>query len=159
MNPLQDRLRKFIGTLDISVQEFERQCGIKAGTASRMTEKSYSTTFHRIQVAYPDLNIEWLKTGKGEMLNQHPAPVQYVNIRRDHNQNPTNYGYVNVAVPEKGKQKILNSDGIVIESEDATIEQMSYYKTMIAAKVEQISRLLAMLEEKDRTIAKLLEKI
>lgn len=69
MSPLQDRLRTFVGSLGISVQEFERQCGIKAGTASRMTEKSYSTTFHRIQKSFPQLNIAWLKSGDGQMLN------------------------------------------------------------------------------------------
>ena len=73
MNPLQDRLRTFVGTLGVSVQEFERQCGIKAGTASRMTEKSYGTTFHKIAKAFPQLNIEWLKTGVGEMLNSLPS--------------------------------------------------------------------------------------
>lgn len=70
MDSLQNRLRAFVGTLGISVLEFERQCSIKAGTASRMTEKSYSTTFHKIQTAYPQLNMVWLKTGEGEMLNE-----------------------------------------------------------------------------------------
>lgn len=83
MNPLQDRLRAFVGTLGISVQEFERQCGIKAGTASRMTEKSYSTTFHRIQTAYPQLNIEWLKTGDGQMLNPRPTIDVDVDLKLD----------------------------------------------------------------------------
>lgn len=73
MNPLQQRLRHFVDTLDMSVQAFERQCGIKMGTASRMTEKSYSSTFHKIQKAHPELNMEWLKTGEGAMLN--PMPV------------------------------------------------------------------------------------
>lgn len=68
MNPLQERLREFVGSLGISVQEFERQCNIKAGTASRMTDKSYSTTFHKIQATFPQLNMSWLKYGNGEML-------------------------------------------------------------------------------------------
>lgn len=73
MNPLQQRLRYFVDTLEMSVQAFERQCGIKTGTASRMTEKSYSSTFHKIQKTHPELNMEWLKTGKGDMLRQPPA--------------------------------------------------------------------------------------
>lgn len=68
MNPLQDRLRTFVGLLGISVREFERQCGIKAGTARRITEKSYSTTFHKIQECFPQLIQTWLKTGEGMMI-------------------------------------------------------------------------------------------
>ena len=69
MNPLQERLQSFLNHEDISLRAFERQCDIKAGTASKMTEKSYSTTFHKIAKAYPHLNVEWLKTGGGQMLN------------------------------------------------------------------------------------------
>lgn len=69
MNPLQERLQSFLNHEDISLRAFERQCDIKAGTASKMTEKSYGTTFHKIAKAYPQLNIDWLKTGDGQMLN------------------------------------------------------------------------------------------
>lgn len=69
MNPLQERLQAFLNIEDITVRAFERQCDIKAGTASKMTEKSYGTTFHKIAKAFPQLNIDWLKTGEGEMLN------------------------------------------------------------------------------------------
>ncbi|MBD5223872.1 MAG: hypothetical protein HDS71_07485 [Bacteroidales bacterium] len=69
MNPLQERLQAFLNIEDITVRAFERQCDIKAGTASKMTEKSYGTTFYKIAKAFPQLNIEWLKTGEGEMLN------------------------------------------------------------------------------------------
>ena len=73
MNPLQERLQAFLNHEDISLRGFERQCDIKAGTASKMTEKSYSTTFHKIAKAYPQLNIDWLKTGDGQMLNTQPS--------------------------------------------------------------------------------------
>lgn len=73
MNPLQERLQAFLNHEDISLRAFERQCDIKAGTASKMTEKSYGTTFHKIAKAYPQLNVEWLKTGDGQMLNPQPT--------------------------------------------------------------------------------------
>lgn len=73
MNPLQERLQSFLNHEDISLRAFERQCDIKAGTASKMTEKSYGTTFHKIAKAYPQLNVEWLKTGEGQMLNPQPT--------------------------------------------------------------------------------------
>ena len=78
MNPLQERLKTFLNSEDISVRAFERQCDIKTGTASKMTEKSYGTTFHKIAKAFPQLNINWLKTGEGEMLN--PATPMDIDV-------------------------------------------------------------------------------
>lgn len=69
MYNLQDRLKIFLDYLNISMQTFERTCSIGQGLGSRLSNKSYATTFKRISNAYPQLNIDWLKTGEGEMLN------------------------------------------------------------------------------------------
>lgn len=57
------------------MQNFERQCGIGQGLGKRLGSKSYATTFKRIENAYPQLNIQWLKTGEGEMLNSADGDV------------------------------------------------------------------------------------
>ncbi len=100
---MQDRLAMFLTELDISVQKFERQCDMGQGAASKLSAKSYATTFAKIARAYPQLNIDWLKTGEGQMLNSTNDHSVY--IRQDHNSNSALFGYVNIAVPEKGKKK------------------------------------------------------
>lgn len=42
-----------------------------------MTAKTHNRTIRRIAAAFPDLNTEWLLTGKGEML-QTPTVTQTV---------------------------------------------------------------------------------
>lgn len=69
MNTIQDRLAQFLTDYNISVQKFERQCDMGQGAASKLSLKSYATTYAKIAKAYPQLNIQWLKTGEGEMLN------------------------------------------------------------------------------------------
>ena len=69
METLQDRLQKFLTSIDLPMQHFERKCGIGQGLGSKLSLKSYATTFKRIEDAYPQLNMDWLKTGEGEMLN------------------------------------------------------------------------------------------
>ncbi len=69
MTTLQDRLKVFLEYLEIPMQTFERECGIGQGLGSKLSTKSYATTFKRISTAYPQLDINWLKTGEGEMLN------------------------------------------------------------------------------------------
>ena len=73
MNTLQDRLKQFITSLDISVLAFENECGMAQGTVNKMTDKSRQRTLEKIRKHYPQLNMEWLQTGVGEMLNQPPS--------------------------------------------------------------------------------------
>lgn len=76
METLQDRLKLFINSLNITMQTFERLSGIAQGLGVRLSTKSYATTFKRISIAFPQLNIDWLKTGEGEMLLQDAGTPQ-----------------------------------------------------------------------------------
>lgn len=69
MTTLQDRLHGFLDYKNIAMQIFERKCNIGQGLGAKLSTKSYNTTFNRIAAAFPELNINWLKTGEGEMLN------------------------------------------------------------------------------------------
>lgn len=69
MNTLQDRLKQFITSLDLSVLAFENECGMAQGTVNKMTDNSRQRTLEKIRKHYPQLNMEWLKSGDGEMLN------------------------------------------------------------------------------------------
>lgn len=73
MNTLQDRLKQFITSLDLSVLAFENECGMAQGTVNKMTDNSRQRTLEKIRKHYPQLNMEWLKTGEGEMLNPQPS--------------------------------------------------------------------------------------
>lgn len=138
MNPLQERLQSFLNNEDISLRAFERQCNIKAGTASKMTENSYGTTFHKIAKAYPQLNVEWLKTGKGQMLN--PQPQQPF-IQGNHNKFNSQYGDVDGNIDIKGLcEKELQDVFWEID------KQRKFYEEQLKQKDAQIERLLALIE-------------
>lgn len=72
MQTLQERLKAFITSLDSSVLAFENECGMAPGTVNKMTDKSRAKTLEKIRKHYPQLNMEWLQTGIGEMLNKLP---------------------------------------------------------------------------------------
>lgn len=69
MNEVQERLNQFINYLDISISQFEQNIGVGnafvAGTNARMRNSSKKL----ISSHYPELNMEWLINGKGDMLN------------------------------------------------------------------------------------------
>lgn len=70
---MQERLAAFLTEYNLSTQAFERKCNIGVATASKLSQNSRDTTFAKIAKAYPQLNVEWLKTGDGQMLNPQPT--------------------------------------------------------------------------------------
>lgn len=67
---IQDRLKDFINYKSLTNKEFEKMCGLGNGTAARISEKSRGTILDRISIAFPDLNMVWLRTGEGSMLKE-----------------------------------------------------------------------------------------
>ena len=65
---LQDRLSTYIAFKGLTFKDFERICNLSNGTAARLRDTTRRSTFVRIANAC-DLNIDWLLTGEGEMLN------------------------------------------------------------------------------------------
>ena len=66
-----ERLELFIKSINIPIRKFEKNCGISPNTIqSSIRKKSYlrEDNIVRIMTSYPDLNIEWLLTGKGKMI-------------------------------------------------------------------------------------------
>lgn len=73
MQTLQERLKIFITSLDSSVLAFENKCGMAPGTVNKMSDKSRPKTLEKIHKQFPQLNMGWLQTGEGQMLNPQPT--------------------------------------------------------------------------------------
>lgn len=65
---LQERLNEYLREKSLTFRDFERMCNLSNGTAARLRETTRKSTFDRIAISC-DLNIDWLLTGEGEMLN------------------------------------------------------------------------------------------
>lgn len=64
----KDRLKEFLSSQKIGRNRFEEQLGISIGYMSSKATTITSDVIEKTISAYPILNIEWLLTGKGEML-------------------------------------------------------------------------------------------
>ena len=76
-----ERIKKFIDYKAITVNKFEVNSGIARGYIAKLKGSVGSDKLNGIMIAYPELNIDWLITGKGDMLK--PSPLQ--NGRTDMN--------------------------------------------------------------------------
>lgn len=72
ISPIKQRILSFAGTLGISKRDFYTKIGVSRGTLESKTgiTEDVVTKFF---ATYPEVNIEWLMTGKGEMLKVSPS--------------------------------------------------------------------------------------
>ena len=76
---LTDRLLKYLEQKDITIRYFEMVCGIGNGYFGKQHRgkgSMGSDILEKISVHYPDLNLNWLITGKGPMLQKPPRGVR-----------------------------------------------------------------------------------
>lgn len=66
---INKRLFQYIESAGMTARDFERKCGLSNGSATKIAGNSRKSTFDRIKASCPELNIDWLLTGKGEMIN------------------------------------------------------------------------------------------
>ena len=65
---VKERLYKFLEAKNIRPSIFERRCGLSGGFCGKIGERITDGSLLLISKAFPDLNIDWLKTGEGEMI-------------------------------------------------------------------------------------------
>lgn len=66
---IKSRLAQFLEYKGLNNREFEQLAGLSNGAVARIRDSSRVSTFVRIANTYPDLNMDWLRTGEGKMLN------------------------------------------------------------------------------------------
>lgn len=72
ISPIKQRILFFVGTLGISKRDFYAKIGVSRGTLESRTgiTEDVVTKFF---ATYPEVSIEWLMTGEGEMLKNSPS--------------------------------------------------------------------------------------
>ena len=156
MQTIQDRLAMFLADLNISTQKFERKCDMGQGAAAKLTTKSYATTFAKISKAFPQLNIEWLKTGKGEMLK----PQQNRNVR-DINGNSNfvqNDHFINIDELKVKIEEELANDIEVSLNIEALHNEVVKLRQLLSKAEKEIARLEGRVEQQNETIKMLIGK-
>lgn len=70
---VKERLIKFIKSIRFTQKEFCDSIGVCRSYVSTIRQSLAPDKLSKIRERYPELNIEWLLTGKGEMLNSNKA--------------------------------------------------------------------------------------
>ena len=78
---MKQRIKEYLKYKDEKIIDFSAKIGVSNAYVSSIRKSIQPDKLARIQQVYPDLNIEWLVTGRGNMLN---TPQQAMSV--------TNYG-------------------------------------------------------------------
>lgn len=72
---VKDRLKAYLSAKNISMAEFGRRIGVSGAYVTSMRKSIQPDKIEKIRIEFPDLDVDWLLTGKGEMDK---APVKQV---------------------------------------------------------------------------------
>lgn len=79
-NKLKERVCQYCEYMNIRVSQFEKKAGLSNGYFNQVSKKPSESKLDAIAKAHPNLNIDWLCTGRGDMIKRdapltQPAPV------------------------------------------------------------------------------------
>lgn len=70
MSTIKDRVLEFIKAEGLTIRSFEIAASMSNGAVSKMGDNTRRKILDQISAAYPQLNMDWLLKGEGEMLKQ-----------------------------------------------------------------------------------------
>ncbi|MCX4259510.1 MAG: hypothetical protein OSJ34_07305 [Muribaculaceae bacterium] len=152
MSNAKERIRQYIDYLGISTAEFERTAQIGNGLISKPATQMRSSTLRLISDAYPDLNMDWIRKGRGEMIKAQPTNCIIHNIKGNQNlvqqgKSPTIIKDVKIAIDED----IDDNDMRICSLEDAKKRIKDLKQALKSAEIK-IIKLEGKLEQQNETI-------
>lgn len=139
---VKERLIAFISYLGMSKNAFENACGLSTRYVSNISASVSPDKLKQISLKFPELNVEWLLTGQGEMLREiHSTPTIQGDINISGGNN-TNIGHGNTYVSDVAN----NDDATYIEVEE--VERAPILSATLA-RAPQVDVLEAVSEKAD----------
>lgn len=81
---MKQRMSEFLVYLDMSQGEFERSVGMSNGWVNKIGDSIREDNLKKISEVYPELNIAWLKSGVGVMLNNGESEETLYTPKEEH---------------------------------------------------------------------------
>lgn len=133
---IQERLKQYLDAKRLTYKTFETKCKLGNGTALNLSEKTKRQTLRKIE-EHCDLNVDWLMTGKGNMLEP-DARVEVINGTAPDN----------IAIPIAA--------WTVIQKQADTLDKQS---SSLHVRDELLTRMVSLLEAEraERTSARAIE--
>lgn len=130
---MKDRIIKFLSDNNLTSTKFADNIGVQRSSISHILSGRNKPSFDFIEkmlLAYPDLNAQWLITGKGNMFSNQPS---LFNQNNDQIQNNLTSRESNIQNATDSNIEKLNS-----EEEKDIIENKNEIKTNKTSNIERV---------------------
>lgn len=138
---VKERVKDFLKNQNIPISLFESKIGASNGYVNSISKSIGIDKLEAVLEQYPNLNLEWLLIGKGEMLRDTSQIAQPSHIATDTNCQEK------LSKQEAHYTSIIQSKDAIIISKNETIsilkEQITTKDGQLAAKDVQIDNLLS----------------
>jgi hypothetical protein len=130
---MKKRLTEFLAYLKIGQDKFAKNVGLSRGYVNNLKDNITAKTVDKIISVYPELNKDWLFTGRGEML-------------KSVNTNNVN-GNGNTSVAGNGNQITNANFTEMLELQKGYQEMLKKSQSQISESQSHINRLIAIIEQ------------
>nr|DAM80551.1 MAG TPA: repressor protein CI [Caudoviricetes sp.] len=72
---IKDRVQQYCKYKNMGISRFEKLAGLSNGYFNQVTKRPSDNSLLKISKAHPDLNLAWLLTGTGSMLEPADHPI------------------------------------------------------------------------------------
>lgn len=135
MEKVRERLNEFLAIVDLSKRRFQEDIGVSPAYFANAVNGFSLRVQQKIKKAHPELNLEWLMTGKGNMFSEgYSADNNGKSDEGDSAYAESSFRDKNSKVAEKNDERLIS----IISSQQSSISKAQ----------EQIDRLLDLLEKK-----------
>ena len=139
---IKERLIEFIVSQKMSINKFEKECGLSTGYIKNMRKSVSPDKLQSIVQKFPELNPGWLMAGEGKMLKSN------VNVSGDNS---------GVVVNGNNSNSPIDNRHYYSDSPDVLKAQIELLDERIKEKDAQIKEKDAQIKEKDAQIKQLLD--
>lgn len=139
---VKERLIAFINYLGMSKNAFENACGLSTRYVSNISASVSPGKLKQISLKFPELNVEWLLTGQGDMLRETFSASTFSGDITVNGNGNTNIGHGNTYINDTGN----NDDATYIEVEE--VERAPILSATLA-RAPQVDVLEAVSEKAD----------
>ena len=146
---IKARLLQFIEYKRLSKHRFETMCGFSSRYVSNIQKTISSRSLKIISDTFPDLNIHWLETGEGQMLNE-VIPINVQNNTCGNNSSQTIVAGIDNSVTISDKDKQLIESIQKMCDENATLKtENAELKIKVAMLQEQVDWLRTLVKQQN----------
>ena len=141
---VKERLKSFIKYKNMSIRQFTIALNVSESYVNSISKSIQPDKIERISICFPELNIDWLMTGTGEMIRTSESENKNTNEIIDKRESVPAYVIDMIKQERENNDSMLNK---LISQNDALINQQQLLIETMHSELKEIKKIVVRMEE------------